>query len=284
MEKAFYLVTTAHLANRLWFKDEDDFKVGMNYVAVLASSLYVDIMAFVLMSNHVHFVLYSEKGQAGAFINQFKRKYAQFFSWKYQSKELLRSNGVDIQEIFIGDESFERSVAYVQMNPVGANICIDPSGYPWGTGALFFREEPLYGKRVEELSGKALKRLLHSHCSLPGDYRIDQRGFVSPASYVRIAFVESVFRSAKRMNYFLKSSSKAKRLSEAPSFNDQLIVAGIQSLCISLFQNGSFMELTPPQQSEVLKQIRYRFSADPNQIARVSGLSYDEVCQRLEDC
>lgn len=282
MEKAFYLVTTDHLVNRLWFRDEEDFKVGMNYVAVLAVLLDIDIIAFVLMSNHVHFVLYCDRHQAEKFINQFKRKYAQYYSAKYRCKEPLRANGVDIRKVFIGDNSFEKAVAYVQMNPVGANISLDPSGYPWGTGSVFFREEPLAYRKVEDLSGKALRRLLRSHCRLPGNYRIDPRGFVSPSSYVQVEFVESIFRTPKRMHNFLKSSSKARRLNEVPSFKDQMIVEGIHSLCISLFQRNTFAELTVQDQSEVIRQVRYRFSADPNQIARVSGLSYDEVCQRLE--
>ena len=33
-EISFWLVTTEHLEDRIWFRDEDDFKIGMNYVAV----------------------------------------------------------------------------------------------------------------------------------------------------------------------------------------------------------------------------------------------------------
>ena len=284
MEKAFYLVTTEHLADRLWFKDKEDFKAGMNYVAVLAALLNVDIIAFVLMSNHVHFVLSCDGTRAEAFIREFKRRYSQYCNAKYHSREFLRSNGIDIREVSVGDESFERAVAYVQMNPVGANICIDPSGYPWGTGELFFRNNPLPETRIGSLSVNARRSFLHSRDALPEDYRIDPRGYVSPASYVQVSFVESVFRTPKRMNYFLNSSSKAKRLNEAPAFNDQLIQSAVQSLCISLFQRKGFADLNDAQQTEVLRQIRYRFSADPNQIARISGLSYNEVCERLESC
>lgn len=29
-----YLLTTAHLEDHLWFREEEDFRVGMNYVAI----------------------------------------------------------------------------------------------------------------------------------------------------------------------------------------------------------------------------------------------------------
>ena len=54
---SFWLVTTSHLEDRLWFRDDEDFKYAMNLVAVLSVSFPGKIICFVLMSNHVHFVL-----------------------------------------------------------------------------------------------------------------------------------------------------------------------------------------------------------------------------------
>ena len=45
----FQLVTTDHLVDRLWFRDEDDYKAGMNGVAVTASQMDIDILSFILM-------------------------------------------------------------------------------------------------------------------------------------------------------------------------------------------------------------------------------------------
>ena len=53
----FYLITTDHMAERLWFLDDEDFKAGMNYVALISSLQGIKILSFILMSNHVHFVV-----------------------------------------------------------------------------------------------------------------------------------------------------------------------------------------------------------------------------------
>lgn len=37
MRKFFWLVTTDHLTDRIWFKDDEDFKAAMNIVAVLST-------------------------------------------------------------------------------------------------------------------------------------------------------------------------------------------------------------------------------------------------------
>ena len=66
-------------------------------------------------------------------------------------------------------------------------------------------------------------------------------GYILPESYIPIQFVERVFRTPSRMNYFLNNSSKAKaRMNQQeaalPSFRDQTIISAIPELCRSLFR------------------------------------------------
>ena len=69
----FYFITTEHLDDRLWFKDDEDYKVGMNYVAVVSYKSGVIVVAFILMSNHVHFLIYCRnRKEAEDFINEYK--------------------------------------------------------------------------------------------------------------------------------------------------------------------------------------------------------------------
>ena len=46
--KDYWLVTTEHLKEGLWFREDGDFKVGMNYVALSALFCSILIIAFVL--------------------------------------------------------------------------------------------------------------------------------------------------------------------------------------------------------------------------------------------
>ena len=168
------------------------------------------------------------------------------------------------------------------MNSVAANICLSAYDYPWGTGNVFFRSIQPDGVKAGSFSGRALARIIRSKVQLPTSYIIDNRGFVNPCSYTYTRLVESVFRTPKRMNFFLQNSSKAKKVNEAPSFNDQLVLMGLKGLCSSLFRKESLTDLSENQISELLKQLRYRFSSDPNQLARVVGFSYEDVCRLLE--
>jgi REP element-mobilizing transposase RayT len=74
--KRIYLLSTDHLEESLWFREDEDFKVGMNYVAIeVARKPNVSVLSFILMSNHVHFVLKGTREDAIAFVEDFKMRY-----------------------------------------------------------------------------------------------------------------------------------------------------------------------------------------------------------------
>lgn len=284
----FFLITTDHLETRLWFLDDDDFKTGMNYVATVAFMFGVRIIAFILMSNHVHFVLECTRELALRFITEFKRLYSRYLNQRHGTKELLRGNGVDIQELRLGDESLERAIAYVQMNCVAANICSHPTHYPWGCGQAFFHPAKAGGRPLGEISARAKRRMLHCAVELPGEWLLCEEGYVLPTSYLNVRYVEQLYRTPNRMNYFLHTSSKARKRvvsgeTGLPSFRDQTILPAVPELCKTLFGKASFGELEREEQVELLRQLRFRFSSDVNQLARVTALTYAAAARLLED-
>ena len=110
--KKYYLVTTDHLEEALWFRDNEDFVTGMNYVAIQAALMpEVMVLVFILMSNHVHFVLYGTRSDVEAFVNSFKGRYSKYLWGKYKTREFLRRNGLHIKEISEEEvEALERAI------------------------------------------------------------------------------------------------------------------------------------------------------------------------------
>ena len=287
--RKIWLVSTDHLEDELWFRDLEDFRVGMNFVAVEAAAQpNVNILTFILMSNHVHFLMKAELQDVENFMQQYKHRYSIYVRKKWGIKKFLRRNGLDIREIPYYDESVERAFAYVQMNCVVANICSHPCQYPWGTGDTFFSpERPMTEKRIRDLSYRERERLLHTNCSsLPKDWRISVEGYILPKEYVDVQDVERILRDASRMNYFFRTSSKARKKLEAdknlPAFRDQIILSALPDLCRSLFHKESFSELLVKEKAEFMRQIRFRFSSDVSQIARVCGVSYADAAKLMD--
>lgn len=286
--RKLWLITTEHLKAGLWFRDEEDYKVGMNFVAIQAHASRVVVLSFILMSNHVHFVVKADsKKDAEAFIEGFKHRYSLYLRYKYGVKEFLRGNDVRIDLISPCDEDPEKAIAYVEMNCVAANICSHPGQYTWGTGCLFFDQRKPDGRPLGTFSKRACKRLLHTDVeSLPDNWLVGADGYILPQNYVDVAAVEAFFRTPRRMNWFLANSSKAKKRLEAddnlPAFRDQVILAAVPDLCQSLFGKRKLSQLTRDEQVEFVRQLRFRFSAHVNQIARVCGLTYEQAAQLMD--
>ena len=279
----FYFVSTSHLETRIWFKDDDDFRAGMNLVAVITAVTGVRVISFNLMSSHVHFLLECFREEAEDFINRFKKQYSFYYSHKYGDKELLRRNTVDIQQVGLAPESLEKVIAYIQMNSVAAKICLHPTGYRWGTGNVYFNDNRPKGIKIGDMSIRQQRKILHSTIKLPDAWRIED-GYVLPDSYVCAEFVESLFRNPARMGFFLNTSSKAKlvRESNGPSFRDQTIVCAVIDICQSLFRKQSVESLNKEEKQEFLRQLQRRFGADLNQLCRVTGLEYTKAANLLD--
>ena len=284
MAKPFYLISTSHLEDRIWFLDDEDFKVGMNLVAVAAFVCGITVLDFILMSNHVHFVVQGTQQDASHFIECYKLLYSKYFGKRHGNSGLLRRNKVDFR-LLDDSESLSSAIAYVQMNCVAANICSHPSQYPWGCGSIFFNPSQTCYKNLGDISLRSQYRMTHSRVHLPDNYRFMENGVIFPASFVPVNFVENLFRTPNRFHYYLSKSSKAKkRLSNEalPSFRDQIILAGLSDLCYTMYRRSGMEELSDAQKGEILRQIRYRFSADIAQLSRVTGIQYSDACRLLD--
>lgn len=278
-----YLITTDHMERKVWFRETADYKAGMNYVAVTAFRTKVMIVAFILMSNHVHFLILGTCQDAQCFIRLFKQLYGTYYCRKYDTSRFMRRNKVDIREILLTDEAPERAVAYVQMNSVAARICLDASGYRWGTGSCFFNDFRPKWQQLGDMSLRAQRRLLKTHVTLPQNWLLSDDGYVLPESYVNIEYVENLFRTPPRMRYFLLNSSKAKLVAEstAPSFQDSVVLSAAKDLCRTLFHKSCPEELPAPEKAELIRQLNRRLSADIHQLSRVVGLQYQEISNIL---
>ena len=99
----FYHVCTNGLEQVTLLKDEEDFRTAWNYLALSAWRIGVEIVAFTLMSNHVHEILAcKDASDANTAIKLFYMK---------------------------------NCIAYILRNAVCARICARPEDYRWASYA-----------------------------------------------------------------------------------------------------------------------------------------------------
>lgn len=109
---------------------------------------------------------------------------------------------------------------------------------------------------------------------------------VYPGDYVAWELVERIFKTFKSYNYFMCFTKEEDVDSRGGSISRlsiplQEMRQHKNEVCLELFGTESTRTLTTEQRLKLAKVLRSRYNSSSKQIARVSGLVYDEIKDRL---
>ena len=154
LEMNYYHLCTEGLSETVMFRDNEDYVTGINYLAVCQIALnqtalnqtalnqiapnQIEIIAFCLMSNHLHIVAKGENAILKKFIISFKRRYSMWLARKYNEHKILHRTAFTIKEIG-STEYLKQVIAYVLRNPIAAGINVSPFQYKWSSASCYFR-------------------------------------------------------------------------------------------------------------------------------------------------
>jgi hypothetical protein len=270
--KRYYHVYTKGLEQDVIFRERADYIVGMNYVPVSLHGLDLQLLAFVLMSNHFHFVIYGTKDECDRFINLYKRLVSRYVRIRYGTAKILRSVQTSCTEIDPDNEALKRLIAYVLNNPVKAGINCMPQNYEWGSGRCYFTNFDMHPHKrpLSDFGVREQIALLKSETKLDGSHMVCESGYIDPSSYVNVDFVERLFGRARSLEYFLSTSNKSSSESDGPMvFSDTLVLAGLMELLEKKYESVSLEDLSWEIRVKLVKDIRRQFNSPPKQLARV---------------
>jgi putative transposase len=134
---------------------EDDRRVYMELLAEYAERYGVYILAYCLMTNHVHHILVPlEKNSLAQTLKSTHMRYSSIINgrnaWKgHLWQERYFSSPLD-------EDYFWAALRYVERNPVEANLVEHPSHYPWSSAAahcgfknnLYLDRESEWAKKI----------------------------------------------------------------------------------------------------------------------------------------
>ena len=137
-ENRFFHVCTNGNALPWMFKDNTDFIIGINRIAICRHLTKVNVISYVLMDNHIHCLLQGTMPQCKDFINKYKQLTGKYIYSRHSITGHLR--GLESRIIPIEDEENLLAVlAYIDRNPTVAGYRYLPSEYPWGSARYLFR-------------------------------------------------------------------------------------------------------------------------------------------------
>ena len=76
----FYHLSTKPLENGVIFECEEEKKVAINLIAILAKETHVEILAFAIMSNHLHFIIQGELVDGIEFFRRLKKRLSNYLA------------------------------------------------------------------------------------------------------------------------------------------------------------------------------------------------------------
>ena len=267
-----YHVYTKGLEDNLIFRCREDYRAGMNYIAVCVLKCDIRILAFVLMSNHFHFVVQGSRAEALKYINIFKRTLSMYISGKYGDRALLQRVSTSCDEISLTDEGLKQCIAYVLDNPVKAGLNCVPHGYEWGSAGCYFSGLDQFKNTipVRQLGVRKLRTILRTNVVPCDSYRLNSDGYICPKSYVDYGFVENLFGSPRSFQFFLSTSASSRKAKkDVLLFSDQYIMDGIREILQNKYDSVETEMLDTEMKVQLVNDIRRVFNAPVGQIARV---------------
>lgn len=282
------------------FRDNEDYVTGINYLAVCQIALNqiapnqitpnqitpkkIEIIAFCLMSNHLHIVAKGENAILKKFIISFKRRYSMWLARKYNEHKILHRTAFTIKEVD-STEYLKQVIAYVLRNPIAAGINVSPFQYKWSSASCYFRQKDIGSKKDQTgLTGNGIRRIFKTRTLIFDGINLIDGEMADLMSFVKFTEVEAIFKTSRALMYFMSKDNDNEieleiNTLKKVSYNDSTVINAIRQICEKKFQTSQINALGIHEKCSLVKYMKKNFNSSPKQIARILSLRLQTIAQ-----
>lgn len=278
MNKKYFHVSSHGLEKGDIFRNRTDYIQGMNDIAICALNFDIIILAFCLMSNHFHFIIYGLPEECRRFAEEYKRRCA--IRMRLLSGEVKGMKEIEVRLDHIDSREYlENAIAYVLRNPLAAGIRMMPYHYAWSSASLYFAPQTEEtGERLNDMSERKRFRILKSRIAVPDHYMVNAEGMILPSCYVKTDMVENIYKyPAWLMSALSRKIENDVEVSfgiaDQVTVTDQELITQMNELIRLEFGRSSIFQLTMEERIRLCPLLKRNFRAGVKQIARVTRLS-----------
>lgn len=267
------------------FRDDDDFRLGMNRIYVVRRKYRnVIILAFCLMDTHIHFILYGDFHECNRFIHEYVKMTSIHISRKYGDRNKMKDVPIHYQQID-DDRYLKNAICYVLKNATVAGMPFLEYDYPWSSAPLLLKETEYWnspnisrkGVRSGDLTQSEVRKIFQTRTPIDPDVLIID-STIHPAEYVAVDIVKRIFRSRKSLHFFMciTKDSDIESVSGANSYLSipmQEMRQHKTELCLELFGKNDIRTLDTDQRVKLARTLKSRFNSSSKQILRLCGLA-----------
>lgn len=274
----FFHVCTDGRVMPWMFQDEADFIAGVNRIGICCLKTKAKVVSFVLMDNHVHFVLLGTMSQCKEFITLYKQLTGTWIHNKYGLNDFLKQLPTTISRLDT-EERLLNTIAYIDRNPIVAGYKYLATEYPWGSAQYLFKKvvanEPT--RRLGTLTVRSKIKLLNTRTTLPDDWSINQNGMLTPQSFIDFSKTESYFKSPARYSYYLAKKlegivEKEYETAQKIFIPDSELREIVGKIISNEYGKNNLSDLDLNSRLSIAKKLRYNYASTIKQIARMLHL------------
>ena len=286
--KRFFHWCCNGLNTDLLFANTQEFIAGMNRIAVCwlycsAKGRPVKIIAFCLLNNHFHFVLYGTEEDCELFMEHYR-----FLTLRWiqaHRGERLHDN-IDLGHWpSYNPETVRNKVVYTLRQTLEAGYKLTPQGYPWSSAQLLFNDNSFILESCTPAgknSVRNLRKLMSSEIPIPSDWRILPNGMIWPGDYIDVKCAESLFAGVKDYMFCLNNGNidrdvKAEMSPELPSIPDIEVNDKAISLAKGFFSKQRISECSATERIQIARYLRKELRCGHKQIARIVKMNESDL-------
>ncbi|MBQ6198746.1 MAG: hypothetical protein IJK44_05905 [Bacteroidales bacterium] len=281
--KPFFHYCSLPFEDALLYDDDKQMGAVLNFIAV--ALMHVPgcrLLAFAVMSNHIHLVVEGERPYCDVFIGKLTELLDNYY--RYNGKARL-SGHIEFEAIHIDSLRMLRAeIIYTIRNPFVVRTDVNVFACPSTSGYLYFN--PMLkreGIPASNLRGRALRDFLHTRnvIALTDRFYVKD-GAAQPWSFVDYERAMSFFPSAR--DFVLGTIRNvegqveiANRHGEPVSLADQEVLSLAYRLCGERYGNVKLSNLGTTERMQLGLKLKNEYRVSNGQIARTLGLSLKDV-------
>lgn len=172
-------------------------------IAAWCSTLFeVEILAFVFMNSHFHFVLKGDLSSCQTFGEKLMKLLLLYINRTRGEKVYLPSQVlVSTKEVF-GERYLKTLICYVLRNPIDAGFKYDPREYEWSSARLYFSEKHYRGTVIGKLDCRSRASLI-GYYKFPDHWTVTEDGIIDYENFVNYTAVERLYGGIRGLLVFM---------------------------------------------------------------------------------
>lgn len=269
------------LVGMLLFRDEEDYRMGMNVIPICLNMLGITEYCHALMSDHIHILAGGTYPQMKNLFHLIKYRMGRYIAWKYGRPRCLKDWDCEVFPL-PNVAAFRNEVAYILRNEyvVGVNA---PLNSLWNTGQLYFNPllDAIHGTRVGDMRSKMAISILKTKTPVPDGYEI-YNGIILPKCYVNYKKVEELFGTSIDFFHALRDWNRERDVEGAhdgksySAYSDLQLGKFLKSELDKL-RVGTVQELSTTGLRQFIHLLHRKYGAGVNQIQRFTGADLDTI-------